>query len=205
MTSLLAFALPLAAAANQQPTSVTGAPLARNPFDIAVTTVGNYATVAATVGTFAFPWNLVRRNPAAWASAWATGSRWGKISAGFSGGRAAGQVIRRADDSFCAILGAVAGGIAAAPTLAEAPSNVATFVAFTYVLEVMAPSKTTDKRPPKSKPGQRPRFGAPLTAEEKRLQARRNREVKRNVFGEPVGAGLRKGGRLDRAVQQLHS
>ena len=48
-------------------------------------------------------------------------------------------------------------------------------------------------------------FGAPLTAEEKRLQARRNRDVKRNVFGEPVGAGLRKGGRLDRAVQQLHS
>ena len=155
MTSLLAFALPLALGANQQPTSVTGAPLARNPFDVAVTTVGNYATVAATVGTFAFPWNLVRRNPAAWASAWATGSRWGKISAGFSGGRAAGQVIRRADDSFCAILGAVAGGIAAAPTLAEAPSNVATFVAFTYVLEVMAPSKTTDtKRPSKPKPGQ---------------------------------------------------
>ena len=83
---------------------------------------------------------------------------------------------------------------------------MATFVAFTYVLEVMAPSKTTDtKRPSKPKPGQRPRFGAPLTAEEKRLQARRNRDVKRNVFGEPVGAGLRKGGRLDRAVQQLHS
>ena len=61
MTSLLAFALPLALGANQQPTSVTGAPLARNPFDVAVTTVGNYATVAATVGTFAFPWNLVRR------------------------------------------------------------------------------------------------------------------------------------------------
>ena len=75
---------------------------------------------------------------------------------------------------------------------------------FTYVLEVMAPSKPTDTKRP-SKPGQRPRFGAPLTAEEKRLQARRNREVKRNVFGEPVGAGLRKGGRLDRAVQQLHS
>ena len=76
-TARLAFALPLAAAANQQPTSVTGAPLARNPFDVAVTTVGNYATVAATVGTFAFPWNLVRRNPAAWASrsTWPRGSQ----------------------------------------------------------------------------------------------------------------------------------
>ena len=202
MTLVLAL---LALSANSPPAAMAPQ-LAKNPLDVAVTTLGNYASVAAVCGTLCFPWNLVRRQPAAWASAWATGSRWGKISAGFSGGRAAGQVIRRADDSFCAILGAVAGGIAAAPTLAEAPSNVATFVAFTYVLEVMAPSKTTDtKRPSKPKPGQRPRFGAPLTAEEKRLQARRNRDVKRNVFGEPVGAGLRKGGRLDRAVQQLHS
>ena len=49
------------------------------------------------------------------------------------------------------VLGAVGGGILAAQSVADMPSSVATFVAFTVFLDIMAPgqsSPTADERLP---------------------------------------------------------
>jgi len=81
---------------------------------------------------------------AAAAAALGTANRWGRISAGFAGGRAAGQVVRKADDAFCAVAGAVLGGAAAASTVAEMPSQIAVFVGFTVCLEVLSPKSPAD-------------------------------------------------------------
>ena len=49
--------------------------------------------------------------------------------------------MRGKDDLFCSVAGAVFGGIAAASSVADMPSSVATFVAFTYVLNFFDTSR----------------------------------------------------------------
>jgi uncharacterized protein (DUF697 family) len=61
--------------------------------------------------------------------------RWGRVSAGFAGGRALGQVLRGVDDGTCAMMGSIFGGVLAAPNLAAIPSSVATFAAFGYFID----------------------------------------------------------------------
>lgn len=72
-----------------------------------------------------------------------TAQRWGRLSAGFVGGRAVGQVAG-ADERVCAILGAICGGAAAATSVAELPSSIGSFVALTILLESVAPSTSAD-------------------------------------------------------------
>ena len=62
--------------------------------------------------------------------------RWGRISAGFVGGRNIGQVVRKTDDLWCSTAGAVLGGAAAASSLAEVPQSIATFVGFSLFMDL---------------------------------------------------------------------
>ena len=120
--------------------------IAKHPFDVVRTTASNFLTIggfgAAFTGlqTFqkmsgvcgkakdAVPRFVVQ-------AGLAQGCRWGKVSAGFAGGRAAGQLWRGEDDFQAAMCGAVAGGVAAAPSVREIPSSVVTFVMFSYFIE----------------------------------------------------------------------
>ena len=54
---------------------------------------------------------------------------------GFAGGRALGQALRGVDDSTCAMMASIFGGICAAPNLKGIPSSVATFACFGYFIE----------------------------------------------------------------------
>lgn len=63
------------------------------------------------------------------------GQKWGRLSAGFAGGRAFGQVWQGEDNFQAAMCGAVAGGVFAATSLADIPSSVGTFVMFSYFIE----------------------------------------------------------------------
>ena len=142
---LLVCSLQSCEASTASTTAITQpAKLASGPLDVMAAAAGSYALV----GSVGFAWTgagaLLRRRPV-WASAAASANRWGRISAGFAGGRAAGQVLRRADDSFCALLGAVCGGVAAAATLSDAPASVATFVTMTLALELLTPKDGEQK------------------------------------------------------------
>eukprot|EP00325_Prymnesiales_sp_UTEX-LB-985_P029898 CAMPEP_0174731648 /NCGR_PEP_ID=MMETSP1094-20130205/57923_1 /TAXON_ID=156173 /ORGANISM="Chrysochromulina brevifilum, Strain UTEX LB 985" /LENGTH=202 /DNA_ID=CAMNT_0015934059 /DNA_START=89 /DNA_END=697 /DNA_ORIENTATION=+ len=124
-------------------------PIARGPLDVIKTTASSFATV----GTFGFAITAFqeyskRAGTAGQArtrmpyfvvqASLAQASRWGRVSAGFSGGRALGQALRGKDDSTCAMLGSIFGGIGAAPNIAGIPSSVATFAAFGYFIEAMS-------------------------------------------------------------------
>ena len=76
-----------------------------------------------------FAWTLAGqgRKKVPWAegtkAARAVGMRWGKISAGFSGGSAAASVVleRPEDDKWTSMVGSAIGGVAAATSVAEIP------------------------------------------------------------------------------------
>jgi hypothetical protein len=133
--------LPILALVSASAASTT-APIASSVSDVIGTAAGSFATVGTVGFLYRFPAQLVKRAPvpAAATAAVATAQRWGRLSAGFAGGRAAGQLVRKADDTFCAVCGAVMGGAAAATSVAELPGTVATFVGFTLALEILAPS-----------------------------------------------------------------
>ena len=113
--------------------------LAQNAGDVVVQTAGSFALV----GSIGFLWTatgaVVKRTPGPIAAGLQTAQRWGRISAGFTGGQAAGQVVRKTNDKWCNIAGAFFGGLAAATSLAEAPSSIATFVAFSYIIDMISP------------------------------------------------------------------
>ena len=62
--------------------------------------------------------------------------RWGGTSAGFSGGRALGQWIRKTDDVHTAVLGACFAGAAGAASLDQIPTRMFAFTALTCCLDV---------------------------------------------------------------------
>lgn len=68
------------------------------------------------------------------------GVRWGRVSAGFAGGTAAAVVVlrRKEDDKWCQMVGAAVGGLAAATSVDQIPSSVATFVIFSYFIGTLA-------------------------------------------------------------------
>eukprot|EP00966_Prymnesium_polylepis_P275338 6361403-Prymnesium_polylepis.1 len=129
----------------------TKPPIADTPLDVLKTTVQSFCTIGGIgFGVTAFqeaqkmanvggrarsqvPYFVITR-------ALAQGGRWGRVSAGFAGGRALGQALRGVDDSTCAMMGSIFGGIAAAPTLQAIPSSVATFAAFGYFIESFTPN-----------------------------------------------------------------
>ena len=97
----------------------------------------------------------VKRAPlgVAWKAGLTTAQRWGRISGGFSGGKAAGQALRLPTERWQNLFAAAVTGVAAAESLSAAPMSVATFVAFSAVLDGMAPREGS--APEKSKGGDR--------------------------------------------------
>lgn len=61
--------------------------------------------------------------------------RWGGVSAGFSGGRALGQLVRKCDDVYCAMLGACLAGAAGATSVDQIPMRVLAFTTMAIVLD----------------------------------------------------------------------
>lgn len=134
-------------------------PLAQNAGDVVRTTVSNFATV----GGFGFAFTAVKGfadNAGVQGGARAAvpyfvlkaslinAQRWGRISAGFAGGRAAGQWLRGADDRTTAMMGSVAGGVAAATSVSQIPSSVATFACFGYFLDSFSAKPEDDANGP---------------------------------------------------------
>ena len=122
--------------------------VARTPADVVKVTWDSFTQV----GLIGFAWTLAakcrQKLPLSEGvkAARASGMRWGGISAGFSGGTAAAVVgLRKTEeDKWCSMVGSVFGGIAAASSVTEIPSSVATFVGFSYILGVMG-EKSVDK------------------------------------------------------------
>jgi len=134
--------------------SQTAPKIARGPIDVIQTTAGSFLSVGGFGFAFtALQESIKRSNVGGRARARvpyfvfrasiANGQRWGRVSAGFAGGRALGQALRGKDDSTCSMLGSIFGGIAAAPNPAGVPSSVATFAAFGYFID----SFTANNRP----------------------------------------------------------
>ena len=109
--------------------------LAQNFGDVVVQTGSSFALVGGVGFVFSAAGAVVKRKSTPLAIGVQTAQRWGRISAGFTGGQAAGQVVRKANDRWCSMAGAFFGGLAAATSLAEAPSSIATFMAFSYRLD----------------------------------------------------------------------
>lgn len=95
------------------PASPPSLPIARNLGDV----VKSSASSFALVGGISFLWSastaMIKRAPGPVALGWQSAQRWGKVSAGFAGGQALGQVFRGVDDKWCSMSGAVFGGAAA--------------------------------------------------------------------------------------------
>ena len=122
--------------------------IAKNAGDVIGTTAGSYMMVGSVGFVFSAASAAVRRVPAPIRVGMGAANRWGKITAGFAGGRAAGQVVRRKDDIVCSMAGAFFGGLGAAASLAEAPQSIVTFMAFSYVLDTwMAPPSNSPPQP----------------------------------------------------------
>ena len=65
-----------------------------------------------------------------------SGMRWGRLSAGFTGGASAAALLLRRpqDELVCALAGAACGGLAAANCVEQIPSTVLGFCAFTWLM-----------------------------------------------------------------------
>ena len=90
------------------------------------------------VGPIAFGWAagpLALQPAAAVRVGLRSAQRWGGASAGFAGGRALSQVMRRTDDVWCSMAGAGAAGLLGTPSLSQIPMRVAGFVIMSYLLE----------------------------------------------------------------------
>lgn len=133
--------------------------------------------------------------------------RWAGVSAGFAGGRAVAQCYRGTDDRYTRMVGALCGGALGASSVAQVPVRMAAFAAMTWVLETIDASGATSFDTVKkqlwlSTPGleeaRRWRYvgNTPLrgTAEAPRT----------NVFGEPVGSGVRAGSRIERWIDSMN-
>lgn len=92
----------------------------------------------AIVGPIAFGWSagpLALQPAVAIRVGMRSAQRWGGTSAGFTGGRAVSQVLRKTDDVWCAVAGAAAAALLGAPSFGQMPARLAGFVAMSYVLE----------------------------------------------------------------------
>ena len=141
--------------------------LAKTPLDVVASATGSFVTV----GGFGFVVTAIqeaykRRAVSGGArtavpyfvfqAALRNGQRWGRVSAGFAGGRAIGQVMRGADDSFCGYVGSIAGGIGAATSRSQVVSSVATFVGFQYLIDNLSSNtEPQQKEASPATPGQK--------------------------------------------------
>ena len=121
-----------------------GEPIAKTPLDVVQKTAGAFCTVGS-LGFAMTAFQECSKRADVWRhtqvpryvirNSLIQAQRWGRVSAGFAGGRALGQVLRGVDDSTCAMMGSIAGGVCAASELSAIPSSVATFAAFGYFID----------------------------------------------------------------------
>lgn len=90
------------------------------------------ATSFALVGITVFGWSAPRVGAV---PALLRAQRWGRVSAGFSGGRALSQVLRDTDDEWCAVAGACTAGLLGASSIAQIPLRVCSFGTLSYIFE----------------------------------------------------------------------
>ena len=182
-------------------------PIAKTPFDVVRTTLSSFVTVSGIGFAFtaaqessaragvsgmarkAVPGFVIR-------AALLQGQRWGRVSAGFAGGRAAGQLWCGEDGFAPAMWGAVAGGVAAAPNVAGVPSSVATFVAFSYFIEKLS-NKQEDAAPV---PAAAARGNAKLAPRKSSARSSAAAPPALDYGKRPEGAGLTPGQRLDKML-----
>ena len=133
-------------AVSKAPPAAPAVPLANHPGDVISTAVNNFLLVGGVSYVWSAGSAVVTRKPGPLALAKASGLRWGKVSSGFAGGRALGQLFRKTDDKWCGVVGAVFGGAAAASSVAEMPSSILSFVAFGLAIDTfMVPPSSTGK------------------------------------------------------------
>ncbi len=111
------------------PAKPVSLPLATTPQAVVTQTVSGFAATGMLCGG----WTAITKRSAT--AAWMSAQRWGRVSAGFSGGQALGQYLRGVDDRYCRLLGAACAGVFGAAAVADIPQNLATYLAFTYILE----------------------------------------------------------------------
>ena len=117
-------------------------PIANNLGDVVGATVSSFAIVGGLSGVWCTLSSVVTRKAGPLGLGWQAAKKWGKVSSGFAGGRALGQVIRKKDDLWCGVAGGIFGGAAAASSIADMPSSILSFVAFGLVIDtVLTPSK----------------------------------------------------------------
>ena len=200
---MLAFGLvaSLGAVVKNQPPKP--APIAKHPIDVVRTTASNFVTIGGFGFAFtAFNEATKRAGVSGKAkaavprfvvqAALAQGTKWGKVSAGFAGGRAAGQVWRGEDDFQAAMCGAVAGGVMASETIKGMPGSVATFVMFSYFIE-----KLTANGKAGAAKGGAPQQLQPRAAQSAAQSAHRPAV---DYGTRPAGAGPTPGQRLDKLL-----
>jgi len=200
---MLAFGLVVASlGAVVQKQAPKPAPIAKHPIDVVRTTASNFVTIGGFGFAFtAFNEATKRSGVSGMAktavprfvvqAALAQGTKWGKVSAGFAGGRAAGQLWRGEDDFQAAMCGAVAGGVMASESIKGIPGSVATFVMFSYFIEKFtANSKGAAKG------------GAPQQPQQRAVQSAAQSAQRPAVdYGtRPAGAGPTPGQRLDKLL-----
>lgn len=185
-------------------------PIAKTPMDVVQTTLSSFATVSGIGFVFtaaqessaragvsgmarkAVPGFVIR-------AALMNGQRWGRVSAGFAGGRAAGQLWCGEDGFTASMWGAVFGGVAAAQNVAGVPSSVMTFVAFSYFIEKLT-NKEDDAVPvPAAAADTRARGSAKL-APRKSTRSSAPPPPALDYGTRPKGAGLTPGQRLDKML-----
>ena len=212
---LLASALPIAHATSllalrggAKDKSKPPPPIAKTPLDVARTTLSSFATVSGIGFVFtaaqessaragvkgmarkAVPGFVIR-------AALMNAQRWGRVSAGFAGGRAAGQLWYGEDGFGPAMCGAVAGGVATAPNLAGIPSSVVSFVALNYFFEKLTNNINKEQQTQQAG-GSAARGNARLAP---RKSSRSAATPPTLDYGKrPQGAGLTPGQRLDKVL-----
>ena len=146
------------------------APMAKTPQDVAKAAASGFATLGGLGFGVTFVSEAIKRSDVqgkarsavpyfVMQASMSQGLRLGKVSAGFAGGRALGQLIRGVDDMGTAMIAACAAGILSSPTVQSIPTNVLTFMCFSYFIDSFTGSGTAkdpDAPPvPRLSPGQR--------------------------------------------------
>jgi len=178
-------------------------PIAKHPIEVVQTTVSNFVTIGG-IGFVFTAFNEAKKRSGVsgrakaavprfvFQAALAQGTKWGKVTAGFAGGRAAGQVWRGEDDFHAAMCAAVAGGVMASETIGGIPSSVATFVMFSFLIEKLTANSKAGAAKGGVPPPPQPRAAPPAAQPAQRPAV--------DYGTRPAGAGLTPGQRLDKLL-----
>ena len=198
-------------------TTAAAAALAETPLDALTTAAQSFALVGTACAGWTLLGQLRQSAPLDMAlrASVVSAQKWARVSAGFSGGRAAAQVFTRTDGLSAAIAGAVGGAVLGANAWTDIPGRCVAFVALSYGIELLE-VKLRASEPPsrRAAPAHRSRRSQTGSNEKRRVsqqggrvsrQGAADRRTERNVFGEAAGAGFRNGGGVQRLVGRLNS